>query len=115
MQDSHSNFHFDKTPTKHKLAANIAVAMLLYVIILLAIAAGGCTDDKFVHQTFDEAGNLTSLTEITHFTAGGKEYKGLRGQAPNGWLIELEGSASQEVEIETFTAKLIEWMQAQSK
>ena len=82
-------------------------------IIILLIGAGlvtGCATGRFTHMATDED-EIISETSLTYIRIGKQELTGLRGEAPNGWLFELEKQESQQVDIDEVIDEVVNLME----
>ena len=83
-------------------------------IIILLIGAGlvtGCATGRFTHMATDAEDEIVSETSLTYIRIGKQELTGLRGEAPNGWLFELQKQESQEVDIDELVDEVVNLME----
>jgi len=86
----------------------------IMTIIILLLGIGlftGCATGRFTHMATNAEDEVVSETSLTYIRIGKQELTGLRGEAPNGWLFELQKQESQEVDIDELVDEVVNLME----
>ena len=80
------------------------------IITIVLMSAGlltGCATGRFTHMTTDAEDEVVSETSLTYIRIGKQELTGLHGEAPNGWLFDLEKQESQAVDTDELIDEIV--------
>ena len=79
---------------------------IMTIVLMSAGLLTGCATGRFTHMATDED-EVVSETSLTYIRIGKQELTGLHGEAPNGWLFDLEKQESQAVDTDELIDEIV--------